>query len=164
MMTAQLNEIISDAEVIRVHGNANFGTMRPREVVNDGVRKAALGYHTGHTQFCILRDHGLITKPRGMSYDVNLTKKGKRYARGLSIFAAPAQPDPAADAWRPIASVVPNEQVMIWRPSEFAEDHTFRAVLEDGTWYVHDGKFDHPLRGDYPTHWRPLLDDPEGEG
>lgn len=80
---SDVSSIISDAEVIRVHGHANFGAMTPREVVNDGVRKAAVGYHTGHTQFSILREHGLITKPRGMSYDVNLTKKGKRYARAL---------------------------------------------------------------------------------
>lgn len=76
-----VEDIISDADVIRVHGNSNFGSLTPREVIADGVRKAAVGYHTGHTQFCILREHGLITKPRGMSYDFNLTKKGKLYAR-----------------------------------------------------------------------------------
>ena len=79
----RLAEIISDAEIIRVHAYANFGSMTPREVVNDGVRKTAVGYHCGHTQVCILREHGLITKSRGMSFDVNLTKKGKRYARVL---------------------------------------------------------------------------------
>jgi len=78
-----LAAIISDAEIIRVHGRANFGNMDPREVVNDGVRKTAIGYHCGHTQVCILRAHGLITKSRDMSFDVNLTKKGKRYARAL---------------------------------------------------------------------------------
>lgn len=85
-----LSEIISDDEIARIHGHANFGpTMTPRDVVNDGVRKTAVGYHCGHTQFCILREHGLITKPRGMSYDVALTKKGKKYARCLSIFRQP---------------------------------------------------------------------------
>lgn len=82
-MTANLSEIITDDEIIRVHGHANFGLMSPREVVNDGVRKSAVGYHCGHTQFTILREHSLITKPRGMSYAVSLTKKGKRYARAL---------------------------------------------------------------------------------
>lgn len=78
-----LAEIISDGEIAEVHANANFGTMPPREVVNDGVRKTAVGYHCGHTQFTILREHGLITKPRVGSYDANLTKKGKAYARVL---------------------------------------------------------------------------------
>jgi hypothetical protein len=82
-MMDRLAEIISDEEIVRVHGHANFGTMKPRDVVNDGVRKSAVGFHCGHTQFTILREHGLITKPRGMSYDVNLTKKGKRYAQAL---------------------------------------------------------------------------------
>lgn len=80
---ADLAAIISDEEIARVHGHANFGSMPPRQVVNDGVRKVAVGYHCGSTQFSILRDHGLITKPRGHSYDVNLTKKGKAYGRVL---------------------------------------------------------------------------------
>lgn len=98
-----LDEIISDAAIIRVHGNANFGSMDPREVVNDGVRKSAIGYHCGHTQVCILREHGLITKSRGMSFDVNLTKKGKRYARALchdALFRAHRPVEQEAVAWR----------------------------------------------------------------
>ncbi len=76
-------EIISDAEIARVHGNANFGIMTPRAVVNDGVRKYAFGFSGGHTQLCILMEHGLITKPRPGRYDANLTKKGKAYARAI---------------------------------------------------------------------------------
>jgi hypothetical protein len=70
--------------------------MPPRQVVNDGISKIAVGYHCGHTQFSILRGHGLITKPKGMSYDCNLTKKGKRYFRALSSRPAPME----AVAWR----------------------------------------------------------------
>lgn len=82
-----LAEIISDDEIIRVHGHANFGpTMTPRGAVNDGVRKYAVGYSSGHTQLCILLEHGLITKPRPGRYDANLTKKGKRYARALGVY------------------------------------------------------------------------------
>lgn len=86
----RLAELISDAEVARVHGHANFGVMSPREVINDGVRKSAVGYHCGHTQFTILREHGLITAPRGMSYDYRLTKKGRRYAQVLYPNLSPA--------------------------------------------------------------------------
>lgn len=75
-------KVVSDEEIDRVH-RGNFGGMTNRNVVNDGVRKASVGYHCGHTQFSILRDHGLITKPRGMSEKVNLTQKGKKYARVL---------------------------------------------------------------------------------
>ncbi|MDP2047540.1 MAG: hypothetical protein Q8K33_01420 [Cypionkella sp.] len=78
------HEIISDEEIIRVHGHANFGDMSPREVVNDGVRKYAIGYTGGHTQLCILIEHGLITKPKPGKYSSNLTQKGKRYARAVS--------------------------------------------------------------------------------
>lgn len=79
----RLREIISDEEIVRVHGHANFGTLSPREVVNDGVRKYAVGYQGGYTQLCILMEHGLITKPRPGRYDACLTKKGRRYFRVL---------------------------------------------------------------------------------
>jgi hypothetical protein len=97
----KLAEIVSDDEISKVHGHANFGAMTPRKVVNDGVRKTAVGYHCGHTQFTILREHGLITKPRAGSYDADLTKKGKAYARVLYLAdtrAAPATPA-APDEW-----------------------------------------------------------------
>ena len=81
---AELSAIISDEEIARVHGHANFGpSITPREVVNEGVREYAVGYHSGYTQLTILLEHGLITRPRPGRYDVNLTKKGKKYARVL---------------------------------------------------------------------------------
>lgn len=79
----RLSEIISDAEIARVHGNADFGAMTPRDVVSDGVRKYAVGYESGYTQLQILLEHRLITKPRPGSYRADLTKKGKKYARVL---------------------------------------------------------------------------------
>jgi hypothetical protein len=82
-MSERPEDIISDDEISRVHGYANFGSMSPREVVNDGVRKYAVGYTGGSTQIAILREHGLITKPRGCGYSADLTKKGKRYARSI---------------------------------------------------------------------------------
>ena len=59
------DKIISDEEIIHVHACANFGSMTPRDVVNDGVRKYAVGFTGGSTQVAILREHGLITAPRG---------------------------------------------------------------------------------------------------
>ena len=78
-------EIISDADVDRIHANANFGDMPKRQVINEGVFKYAIGSHCGHTQTQILREHGLITQPRGPAENASLTAKGKRYAR--SVFA-----------------------------------------------------------------------------
>lgn len=66
-------EIISDEEITRVHANANFGSMSPRQVVRSGVLKCASGWHQGHTSTQILQEHGLIT-PK-----YRLTKKGRRY-------------------------------------------------------------------------------------
>lgn len=88
-MTPQ--EIISDEEIARVHAHGNFGAMSPREVVNEGVRKTAAGYHCGSTQLHILLEHGLATKPRPGSSDVSLTKKGKAYARSIYCDTAPTR-------------------------------------------------------------------------
>jgi hypothetical protein len=68
------NELISDEEIERVHGNANFGGMDKREVVRLGVLKCASGYYQGHTSKTICIEHGLITKD---TYE--LTPKGKYY-------------------------------------------------------------------------------------
>lgn len=74
-------DIIGDKALLEVHGNANFGPMTPRQVVNDGVLKYSMGYTGGSTQVSILREHGLITKPSG--YKANLTEKGKLYLRSM---------------------------------------------------------------------------------
>lgn len=77
------SEIVTDAEIDRVHGHANFGGMGKREVVNDGVLKYAFGYTGGHTQLTILLEHGLLRKPRPGKYSSTLTRKGQRYLRAV---------------------------------------------------------------------------------
>lgn len=72
--------------------------------------------------------------------------------------AAPVLPD---RGWRAIESAPRDERVLIFRPSDFLEDSIFTAFLdEDDWWSVHDGKHDHHLRGNQPTHWMPLPDAP----
>lgn len=65
--------IISDEEIERIHGNANFGSMDKRTVVNQGVLKCAAGYHQGYTSNEIIKAHGLVTA------GYRLTKKGREY-------------------------------------------------------------------------------------
>lgn len=79
----KVHDIVSDKELVRVHGNAHFGAMTMRQVLADGVKKYAVGFTGGHTQLMILREHKLITKPRPGSCRANLTGKGKEYARAL---------------------------------------------------------------------------------
>lgn len=104
----RLREIISDDEIVRVHGNARFGSLSPRDVVADGVRKYAVGFEGGYTKLCILLEHGLITKPRPGSSKASLTEKGKRYARVLhgidrdALSASNARAEAAEEALREI--------------------------------------------------------------
>ena len=73
-------QIVSDADVERVHGYANFGPeMSNRDVLAVGVDHYANGFTTGHTMMCILLEHGLIKRPRPGKYKSSLTKKGDRY-------------------------------------------------------------------------------------
>ena len=76
-------DIISDAEIKRIHGNANFGDEPKRRTVDMGVFRYAFGYSTGYTQLCILLEHGLIRKPKPGKYGSTLTKKGFQYLRAM---------------------------------------------------------------------------------
>jgi hypothetical protein len=68
-----VEEIISNEEVERVHGNANFGGMKKRDVVDYGILKCASGYFQGSTSTAIIKAHGLITD------EYEITPKGKMY-------------------------------------------------------------------------------------
>jgi hypothetical protein len=75
-------EIITDAEIERVHANANFGHMSKRRVVDEGVLKYAFGWSTGSTMRAILLEHGLI-RARRPTETGSLTPKGKKYLRAM---------------------------------------------------------------------------------
>jgi hypothetical protein len=58
----------------------------------------AHGFTSGHTVLCILLSHGLLKKPKPGSYQADLSKKGKAYARTLYRHpAALPAADPLAD-------------------------------------------------------------------
>lgn len=78
-------DIISDADIERVHGNANFGGTDKRRVVNGALLQTVLGFSTGWTAETILREHGLITSRRpGQRKPPALTVKGYDYLRAVS--------------------------------------------------------------------------------
>lgn len=68
-----VHEIVTDKELDTVWANANFGTMKKRDVVKFGLLKCACDYHQGYTLTQIIIELGLATA-KG-----RLTKKGKRY-------------------------------------------------------------------------------------
>lgn len=78
------DEIITDADIERVHGYANFGLeMTKRQVVDSGVLQYAFGYSTGYTMLTILLEHKLLTKPKPGSYKARLSDKGILYLKSL---------------------------------------------------------------------------------
>jgi hypothetical protein len=84
-MIPKLEELISDEELKRVHGKANFGPdTTPRQVVNSGVPQYAFGFSTGHTMMTILIEHKLLRRPRPGKYSSTLTKFGMSYLRAMT--------------------------------------------------------------------------------
>lgn len=78
------SEIITDAEIERVHANANFGDTPRREVVNNALLKHSLGYHSGSTANHILADHNLIVSRHAKPCLSTLTSRGKEYLKATS--------------------------------------------------------------------------------
>jgi len=86
---------------------------------------------------------------------------------------APPKPPEApavAEGWRPIESAPRDgSAILITRPTDFPSEEAYHVVRWDGSpgegwWQVHDGKFDHPLRGPDPTFWKPLAAAPARQG
>jgi len=66
-------EIVSDADLDKAWGNANFGGTERRDVIRYGVLKCVSGYYQGHTSTCIVTNLGLVDK------EYNITPKGRAY-------------------------------------------------------------------------------------
>jgi len=66
-------EIISDDGVELVHGSADFGDMKKRDVIRSGLLKCVCGYANGSTSEKILKKHKLINA------EGRLTFKGRKY-------------------------------------------------------------------------------------
>ncbi len=99
-----LDALVPDAEIIHVHGNANFGPQPLREVVNEGVLKYAFGFTSGYTQLRILMEHGLVRTPKPGKYSTTLTAKGRRYFRIMFPYSVAAKALEKLDASAEIAT------------------------------------------------------------
>jgi hypothetical protein len=80
-------DVIPAEDVYRVHGNANFGTMKRRDVIAEGVLSVAFGYHVGSTMLSILLEHKLARRPKNpYGRSPGLTLKGTEYLRAAWDF------------------------------------------------------------------------------
>lgn len=77
------SEVISDDYVKHVHGSANFGSMEPREVIDEGIKKVLIGYSCGSTQEAILQEHGLVSFRNQRTRTLRVTARGMNYARAM---------------------------------------------------------------------------------
>ena len=52
--------LVTDADIDAVWGNANFGNTPRRKVLDDALFQIAGGYATGHTAMCICQELKLV--------------------------------------------------------------------------------------------------------
>ena len=72
-MTEDVREIITDEEIEKVWGYADFGSISKRDVIANSLLKHACGWSTGHTASSILRELNLI------GVNGSLKKRGRYY-------------------------------------------------------------------------------------
>lgn len=72
-------EIVTDAELVKASGNANFGSQQPRNVIKFVLLQYVCGYHSGGTAQAICNDLALVRNSRNSRRAPSLTKKGKDY-------------------------------------------------------------------------------------
>jgi hypothetical protein len=68
-----VEELVTDAELDKAWGHANFGGMTKREVLRLGTLKCLAGWHQGHTSKTICTELGLINDK------YKITAKGRAY-------------------------------------------------------------------------------------
>lgn len=74
LLTADtVDKLVTDEELDRVWGNANFGDMTKREVLRLGTLKCLAGWHQGFTSKTICTELGLINS------QYRVTAKGRAY-------------------------------------------------------------------------------------
>lgn len=81
MENKTLQEIISDDELTKAWGYANFGSTPKREVIYDTLKKVAQAWGTGRTAMCIVKELGL-TESR--NNQIGLSDKGLKYLLAAS--------------------------------------------------------------------------------
>ena len=72
-MSNDLRALITDVQIDRVWGNANFGNTPKREVIFNALHQIAGNFATGHTAECIVKELRLV------GVKDTLTKKGAKY-------------------------------------------------------------------------------------
>jgi len=136
-----VHDIISDDDIERVHGHARFGSMSKREVVAQGVLKAAFGFSCGLTMRCILAEHGLIRKQRGHASDrMTLTKKGIAYLHATNAYTAAKAVLKSSDGGQvPVVTVDPDICAALVPPAEargvgvqYLVQALLAAIADDG--------------------------------
>lgn len=80
-------EIVSDLEIERVHGDYNFGSVSKRQVLDEVVIKTFIGFHSGSTALWIGVSHGLIRTRKNKPMNYCLAPKGRKYLKALRLEA-----------------------------------------------------------------------------
>jgi hypothetical protein len=67
-------DLVTDEEIIKAWGHANFGNQDKREVLKESMVRILGGYSTGHTAKCIMQELGIMHSSKQ-----ELTKFGRKF-------------------------------------------------------------------------------------
>ncbi|HRP30492.1 MAG TPA: DUF551 domain-containing protein [Agriterribacter sp.] len=161
--------IITDEQLDKAWGYANFGTTPKRRVVSEALEKITQGYHNGRTATAIIEELGLVECREKGRYYV-LTDLGLKYLR------AHEPPDSEAGyGWISVNERLPadNEDYEVWVKGNiipiiahylskkyFSDNYDDENYMEEGWYYSHAYNFHRPEFTLDVTHWRPLPQPP----
>ena len=74
--TQQLSNEVSDEEIEKAWGNANFGNVPKVDVIVDTLKKVAQAWSTGHTAMCIIKELGFV---ENRNNSIGLSDRGLSY-------------------------------------------------------------------------------------
>lgn len=157
---------ISDDDINRAWGNANFGGRDKRQVILETLLQIAGDFSTGHTAMCICQDLGLLgTKSSGRL--PSLTKKGKRVMYYWNKHRANRQVPAATvkkEQWQPIETAPANSKILLYCPDSGCPTNKERIELD----YAKYGRRIDNISSSmsfhsWATHWMPLPQAPQTE-
>ena len=113
----ELSNIITEEQISKAWGNANFGSVSKHEVILETLKKVAQGWGTGHTAMCIVQELGLVEK---RNQSVGLSDKGLDYL----LISAKCQADDCQSTVKGIKSI----QQIIEERNFFCDEESIEII------------------------------------
>ena len=128
-----VKELVTDAEILEAFENTNFGDNNHREILLEGVKKTAVGYHNGWTLTQIIRRLGLGVAADDIATN-KLTQKGLDFilqAKSTSVMWS-NYVDKAFESWADLNYELEclRERLKNWKPEIAITENNSEPVAD----------------------------------